>query len=80
MQWKPISDYVLQDESIDEEIMEVETLEVDDDEDLVEDVILGLQAIREPPTKVLSKVAKMKWSIVSCPSSFYETFQWSRYM
>lgn len=75
MQWKPISDYVLQDESIDEEIMEVETLEVDDDEDLVEDVILGLQAIREPPTKVLSEEESMKWSPVSWPSSLYETFQ-----
>lgn len=80
VQWKPISDYTLRDEPTDEEILEVETPKVDDDEDLVEDVILGLQAIRERPTKVLSKVAKMKWSIVSCPSSFYETFQWSRYM
>lgn len=43
MQWKTISDYSLRDEYTDEEIMEVETLEGDDEEeDLVQDVILGL--------------------------------------
>lgn len=59
VQWKSNSDYALRDKSTDEEIIEVETLEVDDDEeDLVEDVILGLRAIGEPPTKVLSKAKK----------------------
>ena len=44
--------------------MEVDTSEDDDDDDddIVDDVILGLQAIREPPTKVLSEAEKMKWS------------------
>lgn len=62
---KPILDYALRDESTDEEILEVEIAEVDDDEDFVEDVILGLQAIREPHVKFLSEVEKMKWSSVS---------------
>lgn len=62
-----------QNESTDEEILEKETikyLEVDDDEkDLVEDVLLGLQAIKEPPTKVHSEAEKMKWSSVFWSSS-----------
>lgn len=50
--------------------MEVNTFGGDDDDDddvddLVDDVVLGLQAIIEPPTKVLSEVENMKWSLVS---------------
>lgn len=77
VQWKPISDYALRDKSTGEGIMEVKTLEVNDDEDLVEDMIIGLQAIKEPPTKVILEAEKTKWYSVSWPSSLYETFQQS---
>lgn len=66
--------------------MEVNTFEVvvaADDDDIdnpVDDVVLGLQAIREPPKKVLSKVEKMKWSPISYPSSLYKTFNRSQDM
>lgn len=61
--------YVLRDESTGEEVVEtegMETKEVEyDNEDLVENVILGLQAIRVQLVKVLSESKKIKWSSVS---------------
>lgn len=62
-----VSDMVVRDESTDDEFLEVEPLEKDDeeDEDLVENVILGLQAIRVQLVKVLSESKKIKWSSVS---------------
>lgn len=59
---KLISDYALRDKSTDEEIVEVETLEEEDvdQEDLVEDVILGIQDIKESHTKFLLEKEKMK--------------------
>lgn len=66
VQWRSISEFAFQDEGFDKEIMEVNTFEVEYDvDDLVDDVVLGLQAIIEPPTKVLSEVENMKWSLVS---------------
>lgn len=47
--------------------MKIETSEVDDDDedDFVNDVLLGLQAIREQRTKVILEANKMKWSSLS---------------
>lgn len=71
-----MSEFTFQDEGFDKEIMEVNTFEVEYDvDDLVDDVVFGLPAIREPPTKVLSKAEKMKWTSVSWLSSFSEMFK-----
>lgn len=83
MQWKHVLEFMLQDESSDDEILEVKSLEPlklidEEDEDLVENVILGLQAIREQPMKVLSDVEKLKWYSVTWPSSLAEMFRLSR--
>ena len=77
IQWKPISDFVLQDESTDEEILKVEALELSDEEDegLAENVILGLQAHTEQPLHVLFEAERMKWFSVSWPSSLAEVFR-----
>ena len=46
--------------------MELDVFEAEDDEDdVVKNGILGLQAIEEPPVKILLEVEKMKWSSVS---------------
>lgn len=65
--------FVLRDESSNEEMLEVESLEPldlgdEEDEDLDENVVLGLQAIRELPMKVLLDADKVKWSSVTWPS------------
>lgn len=54
--------------------MEVETFEDEsvDEDDLEKDVILGIQAMKKPPTRVISNVEKMKWSSVSWPSSLFD--------
>lgn len=73
---------MLRDDSYDDEIFEVETLEpieLEDKEEevLVENVVLGLQAIREQLVNVFSDVEKLKWSFVTWPSSLAEMFRWS---
>lgn len=65
IQWKPISEFVLRDEWTDEQILDVETLKPhescdEEDEKLTENAILGLQAIREQPVKVLLDADKLK--------------------
>lgn len=67
MQWKLISEFALQDEDSDKEILKIETSEVndDDEDDFMNDVLLGLQAIREQRTKVILEANKMKWSSLS---------------
>lgn len=57
--WKPILEFILQDESDDDGILEVESLEPlnlcddEEEEDLAENIVLGLQALREQHVKVL---------------------------
>ena len=61
MQRRSISEFYLQDEDSNKEGVEVNTYEAEDDEDgVIKDVILGLQAIKEPPSKILSEVENMK--------------------
>lgn len=42
--------------------------------------ILGLQVIKEQPSKVFSEVEKMKWSLIFWSSSLSEAFKRSRDM
>ena len=85
VQWKPILDYALRDETIDEEIISVEAFEEEDDfdeNDPVNNAIIGLQAIREQYiiSKILSEEDTTKWSLVSWPSSLSEAFKRSHAM
>lgn len=69
IQWKPVLEYELRDETTNEEVVEVEAFEEEDEfdeNDLVRNVILGLQAIKEQPsiTKVLLEEEKKKWSSI----------------
>lgn len=56
--------------------MELDTLEAKHVKDyVVKDVILGPQAIKAPPTKILSEAEKLKWSLVSWSSTLSDAFK-----
>lgn len=70
VQWKLISHFELQYETNDEEIIEVEDHEDNDElDDLLKNLIVGLQAVMEQPSiiKLLSKEENKKWSSFSWP-------------
>lgn len=59
IQQKPVSEFILRDESSEKDKLEVESLEPlestdEEDEDLIENGVLGIQALREQPMKFLS--------------------------
>lgn len=63
-----------------EDILKVESLGPiksgdKENEDLIENGVLGLQAIREQLMEVLLDADQLKWSSVTWPSSLAETFR-----
>lgn len=82
IQWKSFSDFTLHDESSHWAVEILEPIEKDDEEeeDLIENAVLGLQAIMEQSVKPIYEVEKNKCSSVSWPSSLHEAFKRSREM
>lgn len=86
IQWKPVSEFTLRDDSSEEDLIKVESCghrksgEEEEEENLIEDVVLGLQAIREKPVKVLLDAERLKWLSVTWPSTLAKTFKRCRDM
>lgn len=67
-------EFCLRDKYSNKDIMDIDTSKVGDDEDdFMNDVILGLQAMREQYTKVLSEVEKSLLAVIFIRSIQKET-------
>lgn len=83
--WKPSSEFKLGDESDDEYVQIVFTSTLSDDDDAEDDkyfanAVIGIQALRKFPAKILSEEEQMIWSAVSWPSCLADVLKLSREM